>query len=216
MQRLIQKLSLLLGLTVLMVGAATPLAFAAPDTADTGIQMQNPGTCFVHQLGTTAVKIVDCKSLGYSASQTDSAGHILDYTNCYDISGTTSTFTINKVACDDTSQGTATVMCSENGKTVACPPDTTDPAASSGNCANVNHCDLISKYINPFVNLLAALVGIGVVISIVIAGIQYGSSAGDAQKVAAAKARIRNAVIALVTFVFLYALLNFLIPGGLV
>lgn len=88
--------------------------------------------------------------------------------------------------------------------------------ASGGNCSTLSKCDLITKYINPLINFLAALVGIAVVISIIIGGIQYGSSAGDPQKVSAAKNRIRNAIVALVTFMFLYALLNFLMPGGLV
>lgn len=96
-----------------------------------------------------------------------------------------------------------------------CPSDA-DPAITSGNCSNVSHCDLIQKYINPFINFLAALVGVVVVMSIIIGGIQYSSSAGDPQAASAAKNRIRNAIIALVTFLFLYALLNFLIPGGLV
>lgn len=90
-----------------------------------------------------------------------------------------------------------------------------DSAASGGNCANIKNCDIMSQYINPFINFLAALVGVAVTISIIIGGIQYGSSTGDPQKVAAAKARIRNALIALLTFSFLYALLNFLVPGGL-
>lgn len=89
-----------------------------------------------------------------------------------------------------------------------------DPAAK-GNCADINKCDLINNYVNPFINFLAALVGVGVVMGIVIGGIQYGSSAGDPQKVNAAKNRIRNALMALVAFLFLYTLLNFLVPGGL-
>lgn len=91
----------------------------------------------------------------------------------------------------------------------------TDQAATSGNCASASKCDLVQQYLNPFINFLAALVGVAVVISIVIGGIQYGSSAGDPQKAAAAKSRIRNSIIALLTFLFLFALLNFLIPGGL-
>jgi hypothetical protein len=92
----------------------------------------------------------------------------------------------------------------------------TDPAINSGNCTDVKKCDLIDTYINPFIKFLAALVGVGVTISIIMGGIQYASSAGDPQKVAAAKGRIRNSLVALVVFIFLYALLNFLIPGGLV
>lgn len=90
-----------------------------------------------------------------------------------------------------------------------------DPAGASGNCKTLEKCDLISIYLNPTIQLFSALVGIVIVISIVIGGIQYASSAGDPQAAAAAKGRIRNAIIALLAFLFLYALLNFLIPGGL-
>ena len=90
-----------------------------------------------------------------------------------------------------------------------------DPAAKGGQCKSTAHCDLIDKYINPFINFMAALVGIAVVVSIIVGGIQYSSSAGDPQKVTLAKNRIRNAIIALVTFLFLYALLQFLVPGGI-
>jgi hypothetical protein len=103
-----------------------------------------------------------------------------------------------------------------------CPVTTTtpsngpgDPAVNGGHCSDVKNCDLIQNFINPFINLLAALVGVAVTISIVVGGIQYSNSGGDAQAVAAAKARIRNAIIALITFIFLWALLDFLIPGGL-
>jgi hypothetical protein len=90
-----------------------------------------------------------------------------------------------------------------------------DATSYGGNCMSVSKCDLMSKYVYPLINFLIALIGIGVVISIIIGGIQYGSSAGDPQKVTAAKSRIRNAIIALIAFVFLYAMLNFLVPGGL-
>jgi hypothetical protein len=85
------------------------------------------------------------------------------------------------------------------------------------NCQDVrpHDCPIIDDYINPLVNFLAALVGVAVVISIIIGGIQYSSSGGDPSKAAAAKNRIRNAVIALVAFILLWSILNFLIPGGL-
>jgi hypothetical protein len=89
-------------------------------------------------------------------------------------------------------------------------------AALGSACPNISSCDLITKYVDPFINFLAILVGIGVVTSIIIGGIQYSSSAGDPGKASAAKNRIRDAIIALVTFLLLYGMLNFLIPGGLV
>lgn len=101
------------------------------------------------------------------------------------------------------------------GITPGSPEPVADSAATSGNCTNLGHCDLIDKYINPLINFLAALVGVIVVVSIIIGGIQYSSSAGDPQATSAAKKRIVNAIIALVTFIFLYAILNFIVPGGL-
>lgn len=94
-------------------------------------------------------------------------------------------------------------------------PSPGDPAAKGGDCDTLDKCDIVVKYLNPAIQLMSALVGIVVTISIVIGGVQYASSAGDPQAAAAAKARIRNSIIALLTFLFLYALLNWLIPGGL-
>ena len=74
---------------------------------------------------------------------------------------------------------------------------------------------IVERYINPFINLLAAMAGIAVVISIVLGGIQYSSAGGDPGKVAAARDRIRKAIIALLAFLFLYAFLNWLLPGGI-
>lgn len=85
----------------------------------------------------------------------------------------------------------------------------------SNDCADVSNCGIIERYLKPAVNVLAALVGIVVVVSVVIGGIQYSSSGGDPQKVAGGRRRIVNALIALIVFIFLYAILSFLIPGGL-
>lgn len=89
------------------------------------------------------------------------------------------------------------------------------PGVNCADCSNVAKCPIVTKYVNPLINFLAAVVGVAVVISMVIGGIQYSQSAGDPQAASAAKNRIRNAIIALVTFLFLYALLNFLVPGGI-
>ena len=101
------------------------------------------------------------------------------------------------------------------GNEPSCFATKTDPAASGTSACTTKSCDLISKYIDPLITLLSAAVGLVVVISIIIGGIQYGSSAGDPQKVSAAKNRIRNSIIALVSFIFLYTFLQFLVPGGI-
>jgi hypothetical protein len=86
---------------------------------------------------------------------------------------------------------------------------TSDPAYAGGN-------SIFDDYINPFVKLLSALVGVVVAISLVVAGIQYSASGGDPSKVAAAKKRIGNAVLALIMYLFMFAFLQWLIPGGIV
>lgn len=80
-------------------------------------------------------------------------------------------------------------------------------------CCKQTSC-LIQRYVNPLIALLSALVGIFVVAGVIIGGIQYSASAGDPQKAAAARARIMKALIALLAFLFLYAFLQFIVPGG--
>jgi hypothetical protein len=76
-------------------------------------------------------------------------------------------------------------------------------------------CDLIETYVNPLVNLLSVAFGLIAVISLIMGGIQYSASQGDPQKSAQAKSRITNTLIAIFAYLFLYAFLQFLIPGGL-
>src|ERR1700761_1036278 len=53
---------------------------------------------------------------------------------------------------------------------------------TGGDCSDITQCDLVTKYIDPLVAFLSALVGVAVVTSIIIGGIQYSSSAGDPSK----------------------------------
>lgn len=91
--------------------------------------------------------------------------------------------------------------------------DTSDTAVT--NCKiGSNTCNLTIKYINPIISFLATLVGIVVVISVVLGGIQYSASGDNPQAAAAAKKRIVTALIAAVAFLFLWGFLEFIIPGG--
>ncbi len=92
---------------------------------------------------------------------------------------------------------------------------TPDPAAANKTCAADSHCKAIYTYLDDAVNLLSALVGVVAVAMIIYGGIEFSSSGGDPQRVASAKSHITNAIIALVAFLFLWAFLNFIIPGGL-
>lgn len=88
-----------------------------------------------------------------------------------------------------------------------------DPAANGAKCdANC----LMITYVNPFVKVLSAMVGVVVTISIVYGGIEYASSGGDPGKAAAGKKRIYNAVLALLAYLFLFAFLNWVLPGGII
>jgi hypothetical protein len=69
--------------------------------------------------------------------------------------------------------------------------------------------------VNPAIKLLSILVGLVVAASLVLAGIQYMTSTGDPQRISAAKTRITNTLLAFLAYAFLFAFLNFLVPGGL-
>lgn len=90
--------------------------------------------------------------------------------------------------------------------TADCDPENGEQLNSS-NCA-------IYGYLLTFINVLSGIVGIVVVLMIITGGIQYASSADDPQKVTAAKKRIFNAIFAIVAYIFLYAFLQWIVPGG--
>ena len=73
----------------------------------------------------------------------------------------------------------------------------------------------ISRYIRPFILLLSALIMVAAVISIIIAAIQYSSAGDNPSTVSKAKDRIFQTVIGILAYIFLFAFINFLVPGGL-
>lgn len=117
-----------------------------------------------------------------------------------------------KKACEDaydkgrSAASTTTKKCNPLKET--CP----DPAAKAS--CDDDACDLVQLYLNPAIALLSGLVGLVVAGSIIFGGIEYSSSQGDPQKAAKAKSRITNAIFALIAYLFLWAFLQFLIPGG--
>ena len=78
------------------------------------------------------------------------------------------------------------------------------------------------EQLNPIVDMLFALfrflsVGVGIVVigSIIVAGIQYAMSRGNPQATQAAIKRIASSVGALILYIFIFAIANYLIPGGI-
>jgi hypothetical protein len=73
----------------------------------------------------------------------------------------------------------------------------------------------IYDWLKTGINFLSMIVGVVVVMMIIIGGIQYSSANGDPKKIAAAKSRVYNALLALVAYLFIFSFLQWLIPGGI-
>ena len=73
----------------------------------------------------------------------------------------------------------------------------------------------IIRDLESLINFLSIGVGVVVITVIIIGGIQYMTAGGNPQAVSAAKSRIINALIALVAFIFTFAFLQWLVPGGI-
>ncbi len=94
------------------------------------------------------------------------------------------------------------------------PKDTTADL-SCANGASSGNCILFKKYLIPAINFLSIGVGIVVIVMVIIGGIQYSTAGGNAQAVAAARSRIFNAILALLAYIFLWAFLQWIVPGGI-
>jgi hypothetical protein len=80
---------------------------------------------------------------------------------------------------------------------------------------NANGGGSIQNLLVYVVNFLALGVGLAVIAGIIFGGFLYASAAGNAEQAKRGIGYVRNAIIALVVFIFMYAIINFLIPGGL-
>jgi hypothetical protein len=83
------------------------------------------------------------------------------------------------------------------------------------NVGNAGEKCSITDRLSNIANILSAGVGVIIVIMIIVGGIQYTTAGSDPQKVAAAKSKIMNAIIALIAFFFLFAFLQWVVPGGI-
>lgn len=73
----------------------------------------------------------------------------------------------------------------------------------------------VTSLLLTIINFLAVGVGIAVVGGIVFGALQYTSANGNASQAQQGITVITNAVIGLVLFILMYAIINFLVPGGL-
>lgn len=72
----------------------------------------------------------------------------------------------------------------------------------------------IEDLIYAFIRFLSVGVGIVIIIALIMAGIQYSASEGNPEASAKAKKRAQNALIGLLVYMFAWAILQFIIPGG--
>lgn len=77
-----------------------------------------------------------------------------------------------------------------------------------------SNCQIVN-YLFVIINVLSALVGVIVVAMIIYGGIQYSSAGDDPQKIAEAKKKIINALLALFIYFFMFAFLQWIVPGGI-
>lgn len=73
----------------------------------------------------------------------------------------------------------------------------------------------IEDFAFAIIRFLSFGVGIILAASIIYAGIMYSTSGGNPEQTQASKKRILNAMVALVFYVLIFALIQFLVPGGL-
>ena len=96
--------------------------------------------------------------------------------------------------------------------------DTTVKGTNNIDQAKLKNCVTqtpIVKDIQSIVNFLSIGVGIIVIAMIITGGIQYSIAGDNPDATSKAKARITNALFALFAYLFIFAFLQWIIPGGL-
>lgn len=88
-----------------------------------------------------------------------------------------------------------------------------DCVAKDGGALTKENCGIIN-YILIFTRVLSGLVGIVIVIMLVVRGMQYIVARENPQLTAKAREGILWAVLALILYLFVFALLQWLVPGG--
>ncbi|MDO4773869.1 MAG: pilin [Candidatus Saccharibacteria bacterium] len=93
------------------------------------------------------------------------------------------------------------------GKNSVCDGNNNSPV-----CANVNDGEAkVGSLVGTIVNVLLSITAIISVVMIIVGGIRYATSNGDAGSITGAKNTILYAVIGLVVSMFAYALVNFVV-----
>jgi hypothetical protein len=132
--------------------------------------------------------------------------------------GQTATFDDGSTTAQQACQAIGSTYGSKNydcgeGSTIQVPAGYTEQQARLL-CPKSENTQKVYDLLQDAINLMAVLAGLAITGSVIVGGIQYSTAGGNPQATAKAKARITNAMIALLTLVFLYSFLQWLVPGG--
>jgi hypothetical protein len=133
-----------------------------------------------------------------------------------DCTGSDKTFDRNSVSCTCKDTTKSYDIASKTCK--ALPTSSTNPG--NHNCGTDTYFNWgcngqgITGLLLTILNILSVGVALAVVAGIIIGAIQYTSSGGNPEQSKKAMSMIRNSVIALLMYFAMWALLNFLVPGG--
>lgn len=150
--------------------------------------------------------------------------HTFNNDKCYDLVARSVGISTKEVACSSRPEFGA-ANASTPGAPSASAPGPNSPTGGRielkadckpppGTSLDKSNCGIIG-YIVTFTRVLSAIVGVVIVIMIAVGGLQFSMARDDPQAVAAAKNRIRNAVFALLAYLFGFAFLQWLVPGGI-
>lgn len=126
-----------------------------------------------------------------------------------------------EVAESDLNSRTIEEICAERGgpangtgSSLEPPPKSVNHDCRENTQLTEDNCGIL-KYVKIFSAFLSAGAGVVVAIMIIVGGIQYSMAGDNPQAVAAAKQKIKNALIALFAYIFMFAFLQWIVPGGL-
>lgn len=111
---------------------------------------------------------------------------------------------------------TSIISCQENGKlTCKDGSEATENKCKDGSTPNPIDSNGVWGILKLAINIMTAGVGILAVGGIVYGSILYTSAGGSSEQTKRAMGIITNVVIGLIAYALMYAITNFLIPGGL-
>lgn len=112
--------------------------------------------------------------------------------------------------------GLGGLLLQNNAMAVTCPEGSVNPSATSlagCNIAAENSTNNLFKTVNNIINVILGVIGIVAVAVIIIGGVSYLTSQGDAGKVAKAKNTILYGVVGMMVALLAFAIVNFILSS---